>query len=162
AGTGRAAYYGNLSPGRHEFHVMPYDPFKDWTEAATTLPIHLAGRLSENRWFRGGVALAAGLALAAGARWRWRELQKLHTLERQAALTNERARLARDLHDQLGAELTRAARLSEQLEKSDARPPVLEKSRLRETLRAMRQRIDAVVWAVSPEKDRLTSMIDFT
>lgn len=161
-GSRRSAYYRKLPPGSYNFRVMAGDEYQDWTESTISLPIHLTARIYENRWFRNGVAAALLFFIIGIARWRWRESRKLRALDRQAALTQERIRLARDLHDQLGAELTRAARLAEQLEEVDIRQAPPENLRLRESLSAMRQQIDATVWAVSPDKDRLGSVVDFT
>jgi signal transduction histidine kinase len=62
------------------------------------------------------VRIGAGLLLlAAGTvavQWRIREMRRIAELERQAALANERARLAKDLHDGLGANLTQITLLS--------------------------------------------------
>ena len=87
---------------------------------------------------------------------------RLEILERQRALERERARIARDLHDDLGASLTRIALLSE-LAKADLRQPELARTHLDQifnTVSGLTRELNEIVWAVSPANDDLEHFSD--
>lgn len=79
-------------------------------------------RYCDGRWVWAACALIV-TALAAGVVfWRCRELQRIHDLQRQHALDRERARIARDIHDDLGTGLTRLAMLGERAARESGDP----------------------------------------
>jgi signal transduction histidine kinase len=69
-------------------------------------------------------------------------------LEQQTARQQERVRIAADLHDELGAGLTRILMLSEPTSGEN-----LEK--IRRAALEMTRELDEIVWAVNPKNDRL-------
>ena len=91
------------------------------------------------------------------------EIERREQTERQRALEEERTRIARDLHDDLGATLTQIRFLSA-LESRDALVP--ETSRIRmsqvsEKSREMVTSLDEIVWAVNPANDSLPSLATY-
>jgi signal transduction histidine kinase len=96
--------------------------------------------------------------------WSVRRLRhKLRDLEQQHALEKERARIAQDIHDELGANLTRIALLTELGQKHRERPEEVSadlgkiSASAREAVRAM----DAIVWAVNPQNDSLDHFANY-
>ncbi len=85
------------------------------TRKARPVTFRVMPHVWQTWWFRIILAVAAAGAVAAlaisGTRGRVR--RKLEQLERQRALERERARIARDIHDDLGASLTRITLLSQ-------------------------------------------------
>jgi signal transduction histidine kinase len=86
---------------------------------------------------------------------RRRVRRKLERLERQRALDRERARIAQDLHDDLGAGLTEIGLTSELVQDPLVTP---EESRSYAAEIATRARelvaaLDEIVWAVNPRND---------
>jgi len=82
---------------------------------------------------------------------------QIETLDRQRALERERARIARDLHDDLGASLTQIALLSE-LAKADLGQPELARTHLDQifkTVGVLARELNEIVWAVNPANDTL-------
>jgi signal transduction histidine kinase len=78
-------------------------------------------------------------------------------LERQRAIERERERIARDLHDDLGASLTQIALLSE-LAKTDLAQPELAQTHLNQifaTASGLTRQLNEIVWAVNPANDTL-------
>ncbi len=112
-----------------------------------------------------GVLLVLGIgALVAGVRYAtYRKLQsQLEILSRQRALERERTRIARDLHDDLGASLTRIALLSE-LAKADIHQPELARTHLDQiftTVSGLTRDLNEIVWAVNPANDSLEHFTD--
>jgi signal transduction histidine kinase len=77
----------------------------------------------------------------------------------EAGIERERARIARDLHDGVGACLTRISLLAE-LARGESPSPHL--ARLAEAAREAVDSLDHIVWAVNPRHDNLASFIDHT
>jgi len=101
-----------------------------------------------------------GVALSAQRR---RHRARMMSLERQAALERERTRIARDIHDEVGAKLTKIGKLTELLDRQSAvvapHEPVLQS--LAETTRLIVQAMDEIVWAVNPRNDTLETAANY-
>ena len=107
------------------------------------------------------IALAGGGIVWLDARRRMR--RKLERLERQQAIERERARIARDIHDDLGARLTRISLLSESVSPEEVNPPQAAEalSSIFLATREMTQAMDEIVWAVNPQHDTLDSLATY-
>jgi signal transduction histidine kinase len=84
-------------------------------------------------------------------------------MERRHALERERARIAQDIHDDVGASLSRIAMLSQ-----PARSELVEPERaaavlagIYTTAREVTRALDEIVWAVDPSHDTLESLVDY-
>jgi signal transduction histidine kinase len=102
------------------------------------------------------------LAIAIQAyRLRWQH--RLLKIEQQRALASERARIARDLHDDLGTALTGMALELDVLGR-DAQNNLSLTDRLAKAsqhTRHLAERMREVVWVVNPRCDNLRSLADF-
>jgi len=88
---------------------------------------------------------------------------RLRILEQQEALHRERARIAKDIHDDVGANLTQIALLGE-LAQQDRTEPDKAADRMGKISGTARQAIkslDEIVWAVNPRNDTLAHLIDY-
>lgn len=150
AGTRRLASYSNLSPGNYRFQVTAANHQGVWHERGHTLAIYLAPYFYQTWTFRGS-SLGGVIGLSVIAyRGRLRELRKIHRLQQLAALGEERMRIARDLHDGIGANLTRINSLAEKLgEEAHALPDTVAR-RLADTTREMAGALRDIIWAASP------------
>jgi signal transduction histidine kinase len=86
--------------------------------------------------------------------------RRLELAERQRDIERERARIARDIHDDLGAQLTRITMMSESA-RGDLRNPGradAELEKIYDTARALTRSMDEIVWAVSPRHDTLEGL----
>lgn len=119
----------------------------------------------QSNLFRISLAAAALLACAALIRsaTRARMQRKLDRLERAHAIDLERSRIARDLHDNLGADLTHLGLLCDL-----ASSPIADQDRIRaylnelfELARQLTRRVDEMVWTVNPTQDTLKGLIAF-
>ena len=93
-----------------------------------------------------------------------RRLQReLERLERQRAVEQERTRIARDIHDDIGASLTQMALLSE-LAQVDLAQPELVRVHLDQiftTAHGLARQLDEIVWAINPAYDTLEEFTVF-
>jgi signal transduction histidine kinase len=80
-------------------------------------------------------------------------------LERQQAVERERARIAKDIHDDLGASLTLIAVLGDLAQKEKAVERI---EKMSSTARQAVKSLDEIVWAVNPRNDTLAHLIDYT
>jgi len=91
------------------------------------------------------------------------QIQKRQLAERTREIEQERARVAHDLHDDLGSELTEVNMLTT-LVKSPT-TSAEEKDRylgeLSETARRMVTSLDEIVWAVNPRNDTIASLASY-
>jgi signal transduction histidine kinase len=117
-------------------------------------------------WFRIGVATLGAFAVAAtvAATSRARHRRKLQAIERQRAVERERVRIAQDIHDDLGANLTRISLLSEsalgKLDTANA-PASSDVQRIRQTAHDLTCALDEIVWAVNPRHDTVDSFVNY-
>lgn len=91
------------------------------------------------------------------------EIQLREQTQRQRGLEKERARIAQDLHDDLGANLTQIVFLSQRVEA--ARQEDQEADRwfrlIPATARKTIQSLDEIVWAINPRNDTLESFANY-
>jgi signal transduction histidine kinase len=119
----------------------------------------------QTTWFRVLGGLAAMLA-AGGVVWfetRRRMRRQLERTERQRDIERERSRIAKDIHDDLGASLTRIAMLSQSGRGEMQLPESVTKNldRIFATARELTRAMDEIVWAVNPRHDRLDSLANY-
>jgi len=165
AGTRRVAGYPRLPPGRYRFRVAAVTAAGGWSESEAQLAFVVRPFVWQTWWFRAGATGLVALGLAGAVRWvSFRRLRRrLRELEQQTALFRERARIAKDIHDDVGASLTRIALLCDlaQQGRSDVTQdgPLL--VRIAATARQVVRALDEIVWAVNPRNDTLAQMIDY-
>lgn len=161
AGGQRVAHYGRLSPGTYRFRVMAGGPAGRWVEAANPLALAIVPQWRERTWVQtAGVLL--GVLLSGGTIWlagHLRHRRKLARLQLQQAREAERRRIARDIHDDLGATLTRMLWMGEMAGTPEAAQTQL--CKMAAAAREMTQSLEAIVWAVRPENDTLRSLITY-
>src|SRR5205807_4899034 len=89
--------------------------------------------------------------------------RQLGVMRQQEALEKERARIARDLHDQLGANLTQVALLGELAETDKELPQEVEAhaKQISQTARDTTRALDEIVWTVNPSNDTLDGLINY-
>ena len=164
AGTDRAARYTQLAPGRYDFRVMVRDRDGDWSRPSA-VRIVVPPFFWETLWGRLAmlIAVIAGVAWGVHALDKQRAARRLQELERRNAIDRERGRIARDIHDDVGAGLTEVAMLSE-LAQEETRQPGEQRQhldRIFRRARALTQSLDEIVWAINPANDTLESLVSY-
>jgi signal transduction histidine kinase len=128
---------------------------------------------------RRAIAMAAALAGALGIAFIWitllhrkveqrtaelqKEIEARQVIEQYRIVEQERTRVARDLHDELGSGLTELGILGE-LGNNPAIPPDEKNQYLRqltELTRTLVTGLDEIVWAINPHYDSLASMATY-
>jgi signal transduction histidine kinase len=162
AGIRRVAYYNNLAPRGYRFRVRASNQDGVWNQTGASLDVRLLPHYWQTWWFRGAVAMAiigsaSGLALYATRR---RMQRQLAVLEQQHAVEKERGRIAKDMHDQLGAGLTQIGLLGEFARRDAGRngDAQLHAERICGLARELAQTVDEIVWTVNPRNDTLNKL----
>jgi signal transduction histidine kinase len=164
-GTDRRAVYNYLPPGRYVFHVTAANNDNVWNPTGAQLDIEVRPYFWQTLWFR-LLALASLLAVTGGVVWiqaRYKLLRSLEALKLERAVDAERSRIAHDMHDDLGAHLTRIAMLSETARSDlDDRPKTEDSlGRIYEATRSITRAMDEIVWAINPRHDTIESLISY-
>jgi len=159
----RVAFYTNLRPGDYTFHVTACNSHGTWNEQGDQFSFYVAPHFYETWPFDiacGAIIVFAGPALHYR---RMRRMRRVQRLEQQRALHEERARIAKDLHDDLGANLTGLA-LQLDLARSQGLPADTLQERLAnlaQHTRGLVNNMREVVWAMNPQHDNMESLASF-
>ena len=88
--------------------------------------------------------------------------EKMRAMEKAAAVERERLRIARDLHDELGARLTEISLMTEFARKEQKKKEsAAQLKSIGSTTRDVVDSFREIVWAVNPQQDSFDSLIDF-
>jgi signal transduction histidine kinase len=164
-GGQRSVSYSFLPPGDYRFDVRACNSDGVWNETGASLNLTVRPHFWETGWFKFGSG-AGGLMCFLGAglliqRRRYRT--RMLAIERQHALERERTRIARDIHDQVGANLTKIGIQTDQLGRQPGMPaeaqPLVQG--VAETTREMLQSMDEIVWAINPRNDTLKRAVNY-
>ncbi len=162
ARTQRTAEYSHLPPGHYVFEVTACNDAGIWSETVASLSLTTEPHFWQTMWFR-IVAPATGFLLIGTAvlrTMRLRHRRQIERLELQRATERERARIAQDLHDDLGAGLTQIS-LNTALAQNPAVTSDLAAGLLGEIDNRARELVlalDEIVWAVQPKNDTVPSL----
>jgi signal transduction histidine kinase/ligand-binding sensor domain-containing protein len=163
--TKRVANYSYLSPGRYTFHVQACNNDGVWNEDGAALAFVVLPHFWQTWWCRvlAGLLFAAMVAGTVLLTTRHRMRLKLERIEHQRAVERERARIAKDIHDDLGASLTRITMLSQSArgELDSAPEAAADVDRIYRTARELTRAMDEIVWAVNPQHDTLDSLATY-
>ena len=161
----RRAVYSALRPGAYRLHLQACNNDGVWNEAGASLAFVVRPAWWQSWWFQGslltGLMVGSGLALQF---WSQRRLKlKLERLEHQQALTKERSRIARDLHDDLGATVTQVGLMLEELRVTSLSPEDIRRqsSAISGRVLNLARDLDAVVWSVNPGNDSLGELFAY-
>lgn len=165
AGNDYSAHYPRLPAGNYEFRVIACNNAGVWNETGASLRLVVDPFYWQTPWFRSLVIISFSAGVIASVRYlSFRRLQdRIREFNQQTALHQERARIARDMHDEVGAKLTRLSLLSDMAAAGYKLPPDAdaEVREISETARETILAFDEIVWAVNPRNDTLGDLINY-
>lgn len=165
AGGERVAHFNKLPPGNYVFHVAACNEDGIWNETGAAFGVSVLPPF----WRRPGfvvvsilffVGVLVGIIyLISTAKLK----RQLRAARQKELLEKERARIARDLHDQLGANLTQVALLGELAEADKELPGEIEQHarQICATARDTTRSLDEIVWALNSSNDTLESLANY-
>lgn len=162
AGEKRSVLLNNITHGDYHFEVTACNNDGVWSERPAAFAFTILPFFWQTLWFRSVVLLAAGTALALCVRWLSLRgvRRKLALAAQEAAVERERARISRDMHDDLGASLTKISILSELAGRSlnhreDAQAHLQTLSNL---ARNTAMSLGELIWTVKPVNDNVANL----
>ena len=166
AGNLSEFHFINLSPGSYTLKIRAEFPEETYPPKMINYSFLINPPWWQTWWFRIGFGL---LLLASSVMFvRYYYKRKMHRqrshLERQQAIEKERTRIATDMHDDLGAGLSRIKFLSETigLKKQQHQPIEEEISKIREYSHHMIDKMGEIVWALNEKNDSLSDLLSYT
>lgn len=165
ASLARTAIYTNLPPGRYRFQVEACNANGVWNEQGDSVAFSVAPFFWQTGWFPPLVLVCSAGLLVLGSRWvaLHRLRRRLRVLEQEGALERERTRIAQDIHDELGANLTSISWFADRGRKHLADPAVagVELEKIAATARESVQAMDGIVWALNQQNESLEHFADY-
>lgn len=163
AGNRRVAYYTDLAPGQYNFVVKACNNHGYWNETGDVFAFYLAPHFYQTWAF---YVVCAGAVIGMGWGLHLLRLNVVHKLQRlgqAAALAEQRARFAQDMHDDIGASLTKIALLSEVARENAHQPAVAEAQTAKistiagETVNSLSE----LIWVTNPKFDTLENLVAY-
>jgi len=163
AGAQRSVNYSRLAAGNYLFRVMACNGSGVWNTRGTAFAFTVAPFFWRTWWFDLAALVVFTTLVVATVRYiSFRRLRaRLRRLEQQAALDKERARIARDIHDDIGGRLTEVELLIESANRTPRERWNGQMHRISATVRQMGESLDEIVWAVNPRHDTLPHLMDY-
>ncbi len=163
-GTQRVAAFEAVPPGKYTFEVMAINGDGLRSLEPARISVVIEPHFWQTAWFylsMGALFLSAAAATGwAGARMRMKS--RIQILKIRNAREAERSRIARDLHDDLGASLTEISILAAlAAEDADTTPFYPALDQLSAKAKHVVGSLDEIVWAVNPREDTLRSLVDY-
>jgi signal transduction histidine kinase/streptogramin lyase len=164
-GGERTAHFPKLSPGKFVFHVAACNEDGVWNHDGATLAVTVLPPLWRTPGFlvTAAVVLLGAIAgivyLVSTAKLK----RQLRVARQKELLEHERSRIARDLHDQIGANLTQVALLGEMAEADKELPAEVEQhaQQIYATARETTRALDEIVWQLNSSNDTLASLANY-
>jgi signal transduction histidine kinase len=166
ASTNSVINLTNLSAGEYLLKIKAFFPSSSYTPAELSYSFEIQPPWWKTWWFRGlsGVLILGLLILALRFYYRRKLERQLAALEKQQAIEKERTRIATDMHDDLGAGLSRIKFLSETIgiKKQQSEPIEEDVNKIREYSHEMIDKMGEIVWALNEKNDTLSDLLSYT
>jgi ligand-binding sensor domain-containing protein len=148
----RSVNYANLKPGSYHFVVRAVNSEGSVSSQPATLEFRVIAPVWQRWWFIMLAAAALGLTVYGGHRYR---------VARLVELARVRTRIATDLHDEIGSNLSLMAIVSDVANKQTGPRDSQMSEWLSLIAGTSRETMDAmsdIVWVINPDKDRLLDL----
>ena len=160
----RVASYALLLPGTYQFEVIGASSDGTWNPSPVRISVLVQPFLWQTLGFRVTVSLlaltAVGLAIRVASLRRLR--RRMAIVMNEMRVDKERTRIARDLHDDLGASLTEINFLGTLTANAISDNVVRHRIEgMVERAQRMTKALDEIVWTVNPANDSLSSTANY-
>ena len=156
----------DLPSGKYVLDVKAIFPAGRYADQIANYKFSIIPPWWKTWWFTLGIGiLGIGILILIVRFFYRRRLEKqLALLEKQQAVEKERTRIATDMHDDLGAGLSRIKFLSETIgiKKQKQQPIEEDISKIREYSHEMIDKMGEIVWALNEKNDSLSDLLSYT
>jgi signal transduction histidine kinase len=150
--TQRSVNFANLAPGRYRFLVRAVNAAGVTSPTPAAVIFRILPPVWRRWWFVMLAVFFTGAFIYAIYRYR---------VARLLEVANMRTRIATDLHDDIGSNLTRIAILSEIVKQQSGNTSGRDQSKLASIADIARESVASmgdIVWAINPERDTLRDL----
>lgn len=160
ASSSRQVSYESVPPGTYQLEVSVLNGEGHAQQVIRSQPVVIHAFWWEEPWALILVTLVGltGAATLAAILMQRRLQRRIRLISLEHAREAERARIARDLHDDLGASLTEISLIANMNAPDDAGHPL---RRIARKSQALVGTLDEIVWAINPEHDSTDSIVDY-
>ena len=148
--TERTLNFANLASGDYRFEIRSVTADRIYSQTPATISLRIATPIWQRWWFIAGLSALLIFSVYLFSRYR---LSRLLEMERM------RTRIATDLHDDIGANLTRISLLSEVAKQKSENGSGSLLTSIADIARESVASMNDIVWAISPDND---SLLDLT
>ena len=148
----RSVNYARLAPGSYQFLARAINEEEMVSQEPARFRLRILPPLWQRWWFLTVAAMLTGAVVYALYHYRVTQLIELERV---------RARIATDLHDDIGSNLSQIAIMSEVARSQIARGDTSATQQLSLIARISRESVDAmsdIVWAINPQRDWLSDL----
>ncbi len=164
-GATRYTRYSKIPPGKYTFMLQVFDNQGKVSPHNKLLEIEVAKSFWQTNFFRTSLVVMFLLACWLFLKWYSNEKMKKHKreLEKLKVIEKERTRIASDMHDDLGAGLSRIKFLSETIgiKKQQQQPIEEDIIKIREYSHEMIDKMGEIVWALNEKNDSLNDLLSY-
>lgn len=162
-GTRRQAFFTHLPHGSYTLKVVAITPAGTESEKAAIISFTIRPYFWQTLWFQilFIISVIGLITLYLRFYFKRKYKQKVKILEAETALERERMRISKDMHDELGASLTKISLMSDLAKRNATEPDQLKKEldTISKASRNVASSMDEIVWAVNPKNDTLEKTI---
>ena len=153
--------YRDLPPGKYRLWVKYADTWQNWSNPVALITVALHPPFWKTIWFQlilfFTVIIITSLVVRRINTIRY--ARRIRSLEQQNAVEKERLRISKDMHDDLGASLTRISILSELAKKQNLDPVKYRQiiEQISDISGGVVDDMSEIIWAMNPRNDTLDS-----
>lgn len=164
-GTRREISFTNLDPGFYTLEVMGSNNDGTWSVEPARMGVQVFPPFWMTNTFR-GIVLFMFSGMIAWLVWylsQRKYRQQLRKLKYKMAVDQERLRISRDMHDDLGARLTQIRMMSEfaSTEQSISKKVKSHFEDISKETKDVIQQFSEIVWSLNPNNNTLANLADF-
>jgi signal transduction histidine kinase/ligand-binding sensor domain-containing protein len=162
AGNQRTVRYGQLAPRDYRFRVIACNSRGAWNMDGASVEFTVRPYFYQTAWFRilAGISVLGIVAFTVRRVVTAKYRRRLVRLEQQHAIERDRTRIAKDIHDDIGAGLTQITLLTE-LARREPDQVGKHLERISGSARQLTRAMDEIVWAVDPQHDTFNGLMDY-
>jgi signal transduction histidine kinase len=177
--TRRTVSLRNLPAREYRFNVIACNSQGEWNETGASVAFVVRPFFYQTLAFKiiAGILVVGGISFAVRRAVTRKYRRKLALLQQQHAIERDRARIAKDIHDDIGAGLTQITLLTELARRGmgdgnsrlapgaspepKAETPDAYLERISSSARKLTKAMDEIVWAVDPQHDTFEGLMDY-
>lgn len=156
----------DLHPGTYTLNIKANFPAGRYPEQTTQYKFSISPPWWQSWWFRliSGLLIIGLLIMIIRIYSRRKLNMQIRVLEKQQAIEKERTRIATDMHDDLGAGLSRIKFLSQSISNKKIEDETIktELEKITGYSNEMTEKMGEIVWALNEKNDTLADLVAYT